>query len=61
MEENIDLSKMSNSELKLYSETLTNEFERVKNEIKQKCNKLIELEKTFNNVAVEIKTRKNIL
>lgn len=60
MEENKDISKMSNSELKIYSETLTNEFEMVKNEIKKQCNRLIELEKEFNNVTIEIKTRKNI-
>lgn len=51
---------MSNSELKLYITNLTNEFESIKNVIKDKCKELVELEKEYNNINNEIKTRKTI-
>jgi hypothetical protein len=55
-----ELQSMSNAELKLYSENITNDFARIKNEMEKKCKELIELEKEFNKVNNEIKTRKII-
>jgi TusA-related sulfurtransferase len=55
-----EIQTMSNSELKLYITNLTNEFESIKNVIKDKCKELVELEKEYNNINNEIKTRKTI-
>lgn len=55
-----EIQSMSNSELKLYLTNITNDFERIKNEMKEKCKELVDLEKEYNNVNTEIKTRKTI-
>lgn len=51
---------MSNSELKLYQTNITNDFERIKKEIKELCQKLVDLEQEYNHVNSEIKIRKTI-
>ena len=58
MEPNKDLTKMSNAELKLYINSLTNTFESLKKNIKTICEELVDVEKEYNRVNNEINTRK---
>lgn len=51
---------MSNSELKIYLETLKNSFERKKTELSKICEEMGEIEKEYLSVTHELEIRKNI-
>lgn len=53
-------SELSNSEIKLYLESLNNEFESKKAKIKELCEELIEIEKAYNDAQTEINIRRTI-
>lgn len=53
-------SELNNSELKLYMESLNNEFEAKKAKIKELCNELVELENAFNEAQSEMNIRRRI-
>ena len=59
MEKN-SCSEMSNSEIKIYMETLTNEYEAKKAKIIALCKELGQLENDYQNAERELKIRKNI-
>ena len=54
-----DLKNLSNSELRIYQEQLTNEYEVIKNEIAAKFKKLDEMDAEYNKVEAELNRRKN--
>ena len=53
-------SELSNSELKLYLESLNNEFEAKKAKIKELCEELVEIENAYNDAQNEINIRRTI-
>ena len=53
-------SEMSNSELKLQIESLTNMFESKKNMLKNICEEMGEIEKEYLKVTRELDIRKNM-
>jgi hypothetical protein len=55
-----DCTNMSNSELKLYMESLKNIFESRKNELKRICEEMASVEKEYLNANRELEIRKNI-
>jgi len=55
-----DYSKMSNTELKLKMETVTNEFEAKKLEIIEKCKELEEIQSRYSAINNELSLRKNL-
>lgn len=55
-----DCTNMSNTELKLYIESLRNIFESRKNEIKKICEEMGNVEKEYLKANRELEIRKNI-
>ena len=55
-----DCTNMSNTELKLYIESLRNIFESRKNEIKRICEEMGNVEKEYLKANRELEIRKNI-
>jgi hypothetical protein len=53
-------SEMSNSELKLQIESLTNMFESKKNMLKKICEEMGEIEKEYLKASRELDIRKNM-
>lgn len=53
-----DATKMTNAEIRLYQETLTNEFERIKKRMLDDNMKLNELDREWVNVQRVINERK---
>lgn len=53
-----DATKMTNAEIRLYQETLTNEFERIKKRMLDDNMKLNELDREWVNVQRVINDRK---
>lgn len=51
--------EMSNAEIKVYQETLKNEYEAVKHQISLLCNKLDEMDVEWNKVEAELSRRQN--
>lgn len=56
----IDCKKASNSELRLYQETLKNEYEVIKQQIQDMFKKLDELDVEYNKVENELNNRRNM-
>ena len=56
-----DCSSMSNSELKIYIETLRNEFESKKAELAKICETMGDIENEYLSATHELEIRKNIL
>lgn len=54
-------AEMSNAEIKLYIEALTNEFDSKKIKLKEICDELDILEKQYLSAKHELDIRKNIL
>lgn len=54
-------SELSNSEIKLYMETLSNMFENKKNELTKICEDMEEIENEYLSAKRELDIRKNIL
>jgi hypothetical protein len=54
-------SDLSNSEIKLYMETLSNMFENKKNELTKICEDMEEIENEYLSAKRELDIRKNIL
>lgn len=55
-----DASSMSNSEIKLYLETLNNEFEAKKAKLVELCKEIEDIQFEYTNAEIELKIRKNI-
>lgn len=55
-----DSSNLSNAELKLYIETLTNYFEAYKIKLKQICEEMGDIENEYLSAQRELEMRKNI-
>ena len=55
-----DCGIMSNSELKLYIESLRNIFESRKNELKRICEEMESVEREYLKANQELEIRKNI-
>jgi hypothetical protein len=55
-----DYSSLSNSELKLHIESLTNLFESKKNKIIKLCEELEDIEKEYLKATNEVKIRRDI-
>lgn len=55
-----DYKNMSNLELKLYVEKLSNKFEKTKNEILKLCDELEQIQFKYNNVNLELELRKKL-
>lgn len=51
--------EMSNAEIKVYQETLKNEYEAIKHQISLLCNKLDEMDVEWNKVEAELSRRQN--
>lgn len=56
-----DCTNMSNSELKIYIETLRNEFESKKAELAKICEMMGDIENEYLSATHELEIRKNIL
>lgn len=57
----VDYSGMSNSDLKLYVEKYYNEFESIKSQIVELCEKLEKVQIEYQKADSELNNRKNIL
>lgn len=57
--DNLKITEMSNSELKLYMETLINDFNSKKNKIVNLCKDMENIEKKYLSVKHELNMRKN--
>lgn len=55
-----DYNNMSNTELKLCIETISNEFEAKKSELVKLCEELMEIQNRYNDADREINSRKNV-
>jgi hypothetical protein len=55
-----DCTNMSNSELKIYIETLRNSFEGKKSSLKKICEEMGGIEKEYLSAMHELEIRKNI-
>lgn len=55
-----DCTNMSNSELKIYIETLRNSFEGKKSSLKKICEEMGDIEKEYLSAMHELEIRKNI-
>ena len=53
-----DTTKMTNAEIRVYQETLNNEFERIKRDILNNMTKLNELDREWIRVQKEVDGRK---
>ena len=51
--------EMSNTEIKVYQETLKNEYEAIKHQISLLCNKLDEMDVEWNKVEAELSRRQS--
>lgn len=51
--------EMSNAEIKVYQETLKNEYEAIKHQISLLCNKLDEMDVEWNKVEAELSRRQS--
>lgn len=51
--------EMSNAEIKVYQETLKNEYEFVKHQISLLCDKLDEMDNEWNKVEAELNRRQS--
>jgi hypothetical protein len=58
--ENIKFKEMSNSELKICIETLTNEYDSKKNQIIKLCEDMEKIEKKYLDAKYELEIRKNL-
>lgn len=58
--EKVKCSEMSNSELKLYIESLKNIFESKKIELKRICEEMEDVEKEYLSANRELEIRRNI-
>lgn len=58
--EKIKYNEMSNSELKLQIESLKNMFESKKNMLRNICEEMGEIEKSYMKATHELEKRKNI-
>lgn len=58
--ENSNYNNMSNAELKIYLETLTNEYDLKKNQIIKLCEDMKNIENKYLNVKHELEIRKNL-
>ena len=58
--ENTKYNEMSNIDLKLTLETLSNKFESKKQELIKICNEMQDIEKEYLNVKQELEIRKNL-
>ncbi|MBP3630897.1 MAG: hypothetical protein J6J23_05360 [Clostridia bacterium] len=56
-----DCTNMSNSELKIYIETLRNEFESKKAELAKICEMMGDIENEYLSATHELEIRRNIL
>lgn len=56
-----DCTNMSNSELKIYIETLRNEFESKKAELAKICEIMGDIENEYLSATHELEIRRNIL
>ena len=56
----IDCKNASNSELRLYQESLKNKYEVIKQEIQDKFKELDELDIEYNKVENELNNRRNM-
>lgn len=51
--------EMSNAEIKVYQETLRNEYEVIKHQISVLCDKLDEMDSEWNKVEAELNRRQS--
>lgn len=56
----MDYKDMSNAEIKLSMERLTNNFEMKKNKLVELCKEMEEIEREFLSAKKELELRKNI-
>lgn len=54
-----ELKNLSNTELKLYVETLKNEYATIKHEIMERFGKLDDMDKEYNMAQCELNNRRN--
>ena len=52
-----NVKELSNSEIKLYRETLKNEFDVLKYKIKEMCDELQKIDSEYNKAESELKIR----
>ena len=55
-----DYTTMSNNDIKLHMQSLENEFESKKAQIKQLCDELVEMENEYHRAENELNIRKTV-